>query len=396
MDYRRRWQQTRLRRTRQRLGIALGALALVALVVLVGHYAHRGGAAWIYTPPRAGLVHFSVEGPDLCAVWDTGRLVALEIASGTERPNSEFRRAFPFLSPPLLTKGRVLVGAEDGRMRCLDLVAGQALWEHRTGGAVRSLPVIAGDSVLFGSDDGFLYCVELGTGVRRWRTFCGGAVGTAPAVIGDRAVVGTVGYGIGCVDLAERAGGASPEPPATTAAEASAAKPAPGPNSSALERWLWGVAVPAAVLGPPVTYADGKVAVGSDEGAVYLLDVVTGKILVRLERPGLVRNPPALVAGGLVVADSSGEVCALAADGRTLWSRRLRSNPLVGPVTTDAAVYVGTAGGEVLALRAGDGHVLWRRDLSAPAAGSLAVAGDLVLVGLEDGRICAFRKPARG
>ncbi len=379
---------------RQRLGIALGALLVLALILLLVHYAHRGAAAWVYTPPRPGMVHFAVDGPDLCAVWDTGRVVALEVASGAERPNSEFRRAFPFLAPPLLIKGRALVGSEDGRLRCLDLATGQALWEQRTGGALRTLPVIAGDQVLFGSDDGFLYCVQLGTGARRWRTYCGGPVGTAPAVTGDRAVVGTLGYGIGCVNLAAPEGASSSAAPPETSPKPASGQPTAG--LSAPERWLWGIAVPAAVLGAPVVYADDKVAAGTDEGALYLLDAGTGKVLTRLEMPGLVRAAPALVAGRLVVADSSGAVRAVSPDGQVQWSRRLPDNPVVGPVSTDAAVYLGTTGGEVVALRASDGRLLWRRDLPAPAAGSLAVTGDLVLVGLDDGRICAFRRPARG
>jgi outer membrane protein assembly factor BamB len=384
LDYRRRWQLTRLRRTRQRLGVALGALALLALTALAMRYARHTGAVWTYTPPRPGLAHFSVRGLDLCAVWDTGRVVALEVATGRERPHSEFRRAFPFLAPPLLASGRALVGSDDGRLRCLDLSSGQALWEHRTGGAVRSQPVLVGNRVLFGSDDGYLYCVDFGTGARLWRTYCGGPLGTAAAITGDRAVVGTVGYGIGCVSLAAPAAAPSPAP---------AAAPA---DLSAPERWLWGVAVPAPVLAPPLVYAEGKVAVGTDEGALYLLDAVAGRALARVEMPGLVRRPPALVGDRLVVADSGGEVRALAANGSLLWSRQVSDTPTVGLTATESAVYLGTAGGEVLALRAADGTILWRRDLPGPAAGSLEVNEALVLVGLDDGRICAFRRPMKG
>lgn len=394
MDYRRRWQQTRLRRTRQRPALALGVLALGALIGLVVHYAERSGAVWIYTPPRPGVVHLAVEGSTLCAVWDTGRLIALDVNSGAERPDSEFRRAFPFLGPPLLAKGRVLFGSEEGRLRCVDLASGTALWEHRTGGAVRSQPVIVGERVLFGSDDGFLYCVELGTGVRRWRTSCGGALSTAPVVTGNRAVVGTIGYGIGGVDLSEAAPSAPADSGESTPDGATASPAAPERNAP--ERWRWGVGVRAPVLSPPVEYAEGKVAVGSDEGALYMLNAADGQVLLRLHRAGLVRGSPAPVPGGLVVADTSGTVSCVTPDGQVRWSRHLRSNPLAGPVAAGAAVYVATAGGEVLALGSDTGRVLWHRNLPAPASGALAVTEDLVVVGLVEGRICAFRRPPRG
>jgi outer membrane protein assembly factor BamB len=150
------------------------------------------------------------------------------------------------------------------------------------------------------------------------------------------------------------------------------------------------------VLGPPVTYAEGKVALGSDEGALYLIDAAAGKTVARVALPGVVRCRPAVVGDRVVVADSSGLVQAVGFDGSPLWSRQWSAGPTAGLAASSAAVYLATAAGEILALRATDGVVLWRRDLPAPAAGSLEVTDTLVVVGLEDGRICAFPRPVRG
>ncbi len=359
------------------MGLLLAGLLAAGLVVLFVPYIRHTGAVWTYTPPRPGRVHFAVEGGDLCAVWDTGRLVALDAASGQERPHSEFKRAFPFLAPPLVVSGRVLVGSDDGRLRCLELDSARPLWEHRTGGAIRAQPVRADNQVLFGSDDGYLYCVDFGTGTRLWRTYCGGAVGTAIAVSGEQAVVGTVGYGIAGISL---------EAPT----EGTAASP---PDLTAPERWRWGLAVAAPVLSPPVVYAEGRAAVGTDEGTLYLLAAADGRVLSQARMSGLLRCAPTVVGTRLVVADSTGEVRALAADGTLVWSRRIPGPPTVGPVATESAIYLGTARGRVMALRAQDGGTLWRRALPRPAAGSLALTPDLVVVGLDDGRLCAYRRP---
>jgi outer membrane protein assembly factor BamB len=342
------------------------------------------------------MVHFSAQGSQLCAVWDTGRVVALELSTGVELPSSEFRRAFPFLSTPLLVSGRALVGSEDGRLRCLDLRSGQPRWEHRTGGAVRGQPVLRGNQVLFTSDDGYLYCVDFATGAGLWRTYCGAAVGTALAVTGDRAVVGTIGYGIGGLNLADPV---LPPPVPVTTPGKPPAKPAPATppvDPEAPERWLWGVAAPAAVLAPPVAYADGKVAVGSDEGALYLVDATSGHTIARLALPGLLRCRPAACGDRVIVADSSGQLQAVDFTGAVLWTREGSAVPAAGLTASPAAVYLGTAGAEILALNPANGYVLWRHSLPAPAAGSLEVTDDLVIVGLADGRICAFPRPARG
>lgn len=348
--------------------IALGALLVVSAAVLGAHLAHYRHPLWTYVPPEPGLVHFAVEGEILCAAWDTGRVAALDLATGLERPGSEIRRAFPFLGEPLLVSGKALVGSEDGRLRCLDLALGRPLWECRTGGAVRGRPLLAGDRVIFGSDDGFVYCVRFGDGTLLWRAYCGGAIGAEVALTQDRVVTGTADNGIQCVSAA------SEEPEA--------------------QRWRWGLVAGAPVLSPAVAYTEGKVVVGSDEGAVYLLEADSGRVLHRRPTPGLVRLRPAVLGDTLVIADSSGQVLALDFEGRVRWSRQLGDLPSAGLVAGRTAVYLATYGQEALALQVSDGAVLWDRGLPAPAGGSLALSDRLVLIGLVDGRICAFPRPA--
>lgn len=364
MDYRRHWQQTRLRRTRLRLLLGGAICAALLLIVLIVHFVTGWGAVWIYTPAQSGRVHFAAHGEDLCVVSQSGRLAVLEVSSGAVRKRMEFHRPFPLLAEPLILSGWAVFGSDDGRVRCLDLKTGEVVWEAITEGAVRARPTLAKDRLFIGSDDGYLYCLEASTGIQLWRVDCGGELGAQAAVSGTTVVVGTVDNGIIGID-------------------------------STSGRRLWRLPTEAPALGPAVAYAPDKVAVGSDEGGAYLIEVSSGLVLPKLQLSGLVRSRPVGSEGHLVVADSQGQVIALGPDQQPLWSRQVKGPITCGLVGTRRAVYLSTTA-EVLALRALDGRLLWRQRLPAPGAGSLQVTDTLVLVGLVDGRICAFRRPAEG
>jgi outer membrane protein assembly factor BamB len=125
-----------------------------------------------------------------------------------------------------------------------------------------------------------------------------------------------------------------------------------------------------------------------------MLEADSGRVLHRRAMAGLVRCRPAILDETLVVADSSGQVLALDLEGRVRWSRQLADSPSAGLIAGRSAVYVATYGQEALALRVSDGALLWDRGLPAPAGGSVALSDRLVLIGLVDGRICAFPRPA--
>lgn len=373
MDYRRRWQENRLRRTRRRLLIGIGACVLILLLTLPFYLHERRGLAWVFTPEQGRLVHFAASGPNLFAVWDSGHVALLDLATGRPRVNSDFSTPFPLLAEPLLLQDRALFGGDDGRLRALSLTTGEVLWECATGGAIRACPVPFGDRVLVGSDDGFLYAIEAATGRMAWRLPCGGKIGATLALCGGTsAVVSTVDNGIFGLAL-------SPS----------------GPEEASPAQGRWRLATGAPALAPVVAAGSGRVAVvGTDEGRVYLLDPASGQKLGQLDFPGLVRDTPAVTTRYVLAADDSGLVQAATLEGQLLWSRQLPGPLAAGLTAGPAAAYLATTRGEIYALRLSDGRRLWRYRLPAPAAGSLQLTPQLVLVGLADGRICAVRRPA--
>ncbi|HEY3396603.1 MAG TPA: PQQ-binding-like beta-propeller repeat protein [Armatimonadota bacterium] len=380
-----------MRRTRTRLLIAVGAGVVLLLVAVLSHFVRHGNAVWVYTPPEPGVAHFDASGGDLFVASSSGRAVDLDLATGVERPGSEFRRPFALLGQPLIVDRRVLLGGDDSRLRCLDLAGGRALWEIPTGGAVRGRPTVSEGRVYFGSDDGYVYCADLNTGTLLWQCYSGGPVGAEVALTDSHLVAGLASRGVVGMDASP-----APSPPEASAEAPTAAVTAPAASVSDMSRWSWGLRLPAAVLSPVVSYEPGKIVVGSDEGAAYFLQAADGKFLFKVNFGGMVRCRPAAVRGYVVLADTNGDVRMVDDTGRPVWSRELRTNPTAGVVFSGAALYLSTAAGQVLALRLTDGATLWRRDLPAPGGDCLQVTDALVLVGLDDGRICAFRRPPRG
>jgi eukaryotic-like serine/threonine-protein kinase len=91
------------------------------------------------------------------------------------------------------------------------------------------------------------------------------------------------------------------------------------------------------------------------------------------------------------VAPDAGGVTALdAATGAVQWHTRA-VGPVSAPLLWQAGwLIAGTAGGEIVALRAADGQEIWRRALGAVMHRSPGIVGDRLYVPLEDGRIAAL------
>jgi outer membrane protein assembly factor BamB len=86
---------------------------------------------------------------------------------------------------------------------------------------------------------------------------------------------------------------------------------------------------------------------------------------------------PAVGAGVIVVGDQGGTVTGLGFDGAVRWSVEVGGDADAAPAIGDEGrVFVGTDGGEVLALAADNGAIQWRTAVSGFVRGPLAVARD--------------------
>ena len=94
MDYRRRWQQTRLRKARKRLLWGL-AVCLVALLALAPFWLRgRSGLAWSLAPQQPGLVHFGTDGEELVAAGSTGQVRSSTPIPASPLPRSRLQSVF--------------------------------------------------------------------------------------------------------------------------------------------------------------------------------------------------------------------------------------------------------------------------------------------------------------
>ncbi|MGE5088463.1 MAG: outer membrane protein assembly factor BamB [Candidatus Levyibacteriota bacterium] len=118
--------------------------------------------------------------------------------------------------------------------------------------------------------------------------------------------------------------------------------------------------------------ADAKiVAVGTDQGQVLAFDT-QGKALWTAQVSSEVISPPRVSDGVVVVFSGDGRIYGLAAaDGRTVWVDP-RSIPSLtvrnaaGGVVSRGGVFIGTAGGQLLALASQTGAIGWDATVAVP------------------------------
>lgn len=313
-------------------------------------------------------------------------------------------------------EARVYGAGHDGEVAAFELHSGRALWRTRTRSPLSGGTGVGEGLVVVGSAKGEVIALSAEDGAIRWRRKVGGEILSAPAVSARSVIVRTVDGRLHGLALAD---------------------------GHAL--WQQEQQVPRLTLrgtATPVIAGDEAIC-GFDNGRVVAVNVASGdqvwETMVapprgRTELERLVDVDSAVQVRGedVYVVGFQGRVAMLARDtGQIWWSRELSSYR--GLDVDDDALYVSTSDGEIVALRRRTGVELWRqnmlarRGLSAPAVsadGTLAVgdfqgyvhwfgratgapaarasagaritnpprvAGDLLFVIDETGRITAFR-----
>jgi len=251
---------------------------------------------------------------------------------------------------------RVYAAGHKGDVVALDLNKGKAFWHTKTKAPLAGGTAAAGDLVTVGTSDGRLFALNSADGKVRWQVRINGEV-LAPAAISPKLIA------LRTVD--GKLHGLSVE--------------------DGHEIWSIEQQVPRLSLrgtSRPVIVGD-TVLCGFDNGKVVAVAVSDGSTQweatvtpphgrTELERLADIDSSPLVAEQNVYAVGFQGRVAMLALDtGQIWWSHELSSYR--GMSLDEDTLYVSTAEGEVVALRARTGAEIWRqtallhRGLSAPA-----------------------------
>lgn len=150
-------------------------------------------------------------------------------------------------------------------------------------------------------------------------------------------------------------------------------------------------------LGLEPRVAAGTVYVADAEGQVQALDADSGRTRWEAELDLPVSGGPGVGSGKLLLGTIDGDVIALNTEnGEERWRTRLTSEVLSVPAVSSSTVVVHTVDGKLFGLEATDGSERWRYEREVPSltlrgTGSPVISGGAVYVGMAGGRLVALR-----
>jgi outer membrane protein assembly factor BamB len=144
------------------------------------------------------------------------------------------------------------------------------------------------------------------------------------------------------------------------------------------------------------------VAVGTDKGDV-LAFTTDGKPAWQIKVTSEVVSPPKIAEGVVVIWSGDGRVFGLSAiDGKTRWVHQRNNPPLTvrnfaGGVIARGGLFMGTAGGKLVALDLGTGNLGWESNVATPkGATELERIADVTSLPLiDDKQACAVAYQGR-
>jgi outer membrane protein assembly factor BamB len=340
--------------------------------------------AWTFQAGAAINAAAAVDGSRVIFGANDGRVHCLERGAGrplwTATLDQE-PRSFRLFSRPAVAGGRVYIASAAGRLYALDAATGRLAWTVELPDWGRACPVVVGDRVWVAAMDGALICLrdDGAAATELWRARVGEHPVYADLVCADgRLLVSASDLQLYCLDAV----------------------------SGALV-WRQRMLEHASIGGQEIrsdemagggfyqskpTAAEGKVFVGAPSRFVYAVDHATGRELWRFEMGGAVSGAPAYADGRLFIGQQGGEedfYCLDAQTGRPLWRQAL-SWVWSSANVHRGRVFVPGVDGYLSCLDAATGHILWRYRTGRAAHPEPPVDGDRVFFGSWDHFVYAF------
>ena len=217
------------------------------------------------------------------AVSTTGQLAALDPTDGTQKWSEGFGESFTS-SPTIGPDGTLYICSQSGIIRAIDGATGDQVWTVGIGGTIESSPALNTDgSLLFvGGGDKHLYAVSTINGSQAWSFQTNGAIQSSPTYSAQRNAV-YFGSDDGRV-FALRA-------------------------TDGTELWQVPFATSGTVSASPVLFdnqtAGSALIVGSTDGSIYAIDPTSGSSIGSPFRTGgAIRSSAAVTTTGTIVVGS--------------------------------------------------------------------------------------------
>jgi outer membrane protein assembly factor BamB len=174
-------------------------------------------------------------------------------------------------------------------------------------------------------------------------------------------------------------------------------KPGPLPDlkASATASVSWSASVGKAVPGFAPIVTNDAIYAASTDGTIVRIDPANGRQVWRISAGKSLSGGVGADATTVAVGTDKGEVLAFDADGKAKWTMRVSTEVIAPPRVADGVVAVLTGDGNVHALNAADGAKKWVNQRTAPAltvrnfAGAVTTRGGL-FVGTAGGRLLAL------
>lgn len=296
--------------------------------------APRGKKAWTYRDadkPSSFASSPAVAGESVYIGADNGKLYCLDRATG--KPRWTFAAVRPLFSAPVVADGRVYVGEglhqdADCRLYCIDAASGRKLWEFKTASHVEFSPTVLDGRICFAAGDDGVYCLDAATGAKLWQ-HRGVHVDQSPAVTKDGVFFGSV-YGSSIMFRLDPKDG----------------------------RVIWKKESPLGLTGSP----------SADGGRVFFA-LGNGTFTMSNARP----------AGGVV--------CLSAVDGAERWRFDAKDAVMTTVAVRDGRASFGSRDGRMYCVDAASGKSLWTFDAKEPIVSSPATDGQRLLFGCDDGSV---------
>lgn len=218
----------------------------------------------------------------------------------------------------------ILAGSYDFFLHCVDSATGKLIWKYESGNYINGAPAVSQDGkTVFGGCDALLHVVSLANGAKVKEIEAGAYIAGSAAMAGNRAYVGHYESEFLCVDLKEarlkwrfrdRQFPYYSSPAVTSKWVVFGGR---DKRLHCLNRETgephWKFATRGKIDSSAIVSSeDGKVAVGSDDGRLYILSLDKGTELWSYEIGAPVTASPAAVERWIVVGSEDGSVYAFA------------------------------------------------------------------------------------